>query len=122
MGLAWSSGKGAWSVRRRSGECSSSNAARGDRQKTLKAHGAVVSDKRLPAGIVDFRQIPSVEGRVIVHGEDEQSSRHYLILEGVDARVTTSTTRRRWKRREHAASCAQTNVKIRIITFSVDAY
>jgi hypothetical protein len=94
----------------------------GDRQKTLKAHGAVVSDKRLPAGIVDFRQIPSVEGRVIVHGEDEQSGRHYLILEGVDAHVTTSTTRRRWKRREHAVSCAQTNVKIRIITFSVDAY
>ena len=36
---------------------------------------------------LDVRQMTSVEGRVLVHGEDEQSGRHYLMLEGVDARV-----------------------------------
>jgi hypothetical protein len=87
MGLAWSSGKGAWSVRADLESVLRAMQRAGDRQKTLKAHGTVLSDERLPAGVLDFRQIPSVEGRVIVHGEDEQSGRRYLILEGVDARV-----------------------------------
>jgi len=33
------------------------------------------------------RQITSVEGRVLVHGQDEQSGRNYLMLEGTDAKV-----------------------------------
>jgi hypothetical protein len=37
MGLAWSSGKGAWSVRRRSGECPSSNAARGGPPENIES-------------------------------------------------------------------------------------
>jgi hypothetical protein len=28
-----------------------------------------------------------VEGRILVHGEDEQSGRRYLMLEGTDARI-----------------------------------
>ena len=58
-----------------------------DRQKTLRAHGAVLSDERLAMGVFDFHQRRSVEGRVVVHGEDEQTGRRYLMLEGVDARV-----------------------------------
>jgi hypothetical protein len=58
-----------------------------DRQKVLAAHGAVVSDERLPLEVVDFRRTPSVEGRLLVHGEDEQSGRAYLMLEGTDARI-----------------------------------
>ena len=34
-----------------------------------------------------MRQITSVEGRVLVHGQDEQSGRNYLMLEGTDAKV-----------------------------------
>ena len=29
----------------------------------------------------------SVEGRVLVHGQDENSGRNYLMLEGTDAKV-----------------------------------
>jgi hypothetical protein len=87
MGLGRHSGKGAWSIRADFENVLRAMQRASDRQKTLKAHGAVLSDERLPAGVLDFRQIPSVEGRVIVHGEDEQSGRRYLILEGVDARV-----------------------------------
>src|SRR6185312_9860422 len=49
--------------------------------------GVLLSDERLPMQALDLRQTSSVEGRVLMHGEDEQSGRHYLMLEGVDARV-----------------------------------
>ncbi len=58
-----------------------------DRQKVLAAHGAVLSDERLPLELLDFRRGTFVEGRVLVHGEDEQSGRGYLMLESTGARV-----------------------------------
>jgi hypothetical protein len=53
----------------------------------FRAHGVLLSDERLPMDIFDIRRTVSVEGRVVVHGEDEQSGPRYLMLEGVDARV-----------------------------------
>jgi hypothetical protein len=58
-----------------------------DRQKTLAAHGVVVSDDRLPMTTLEMRDLTSVEGRILVQGEDEASGRTYLMLEGTDARV-----------------------------------
>jgi hypothetical protein len=58
-----------------------------DRQKTLAAHGVVVSDDRLPMTTLEMRDLTSVEGRILVQGEDEVSGRTYLMLEGTDARV-----------------------------------
>jgi type IV secretory pathway VirD2 relaxase len=58
-----------------------------DRQRVLAAHGVVLSDERLPIEVLDTRKATSVEGRVLVHGEDEESGRNYLMLEGTDARV-----------------------------------
>lgn len=55
-----------------------------DRQKTLAQHGAAVSDNRLPVRSLNFRERPVVEGRVLVHGEDENGCT-YLMLEGTDA-------------------------------------
>lgn len=57
-----------------------------DRQKILAKHGALVSDQRLPVTVLDFRQLTSVEGRILVHGE-EDLGRNYLMLEGTDARI-----------------------------------
>jgi hypothetical protein len=59
----------------------------GDRQKVLAAHGVLASDERLPMNALDLGRMNSIEGRVLVHGEDEQSGRHYLMLEGFDARI-----------------------------------
>jgi gluconate kinase len=36
---------------------------------------------------LDFRELTTLEGRILVHGEDESSGRSYLMLEGTDARV-----------------------------------
>ena len=87
MGLARSSGTSTWSLRNDLDVVLRAMQRAGDRQKTLSVHGILISDERLPIEALDFRQTPSVEGRVLVHGEDEQSGRHYLMLEGVDARV-----------------------------------
>ena len=46
-----------------------------------------MSDERLPIEVLDLRRVTSVEGRVLVHGQDEQTGRNYLMLEGTDAKV-----------------------------------
>ena len=87
MGLARSAGAGTWSLHSDFEAVLRAMQRTGDRQKMLVAHGVLVSDQRLPIEVFDFRQTSEVEGRVLVHGEDEQSGRRYLMLEGVDARV-----------------------------------
>jgi hypothetical protein len=37
--------------------------------------------------VLDLRSLTTLEGRILVHGEEESSGRSYLILEGTDARV-----------------------------------
>jgi hypothetical protein len=46
-----------------------------------------MSDNRLTTEVLDLSKMISVEGRVLVHGQDEQSGRNYLMLEGTDAKV-----------------------------------
>jgi hypothetical protein len=61
-----------------------------DRQKMLAANGALLSDERLQFVLFDPRQQRMLEGRVLVHGEDEvgrKAGQHYLLLEGTDARI-----------------------------------
>jgi len=62
----------------------------GDRQKTLATHGVLISDPRLMIETLDDRNWTMLEGRVLVHGEEEvgrDAGRSYLMLEGTDARV-----------------------------------
>src|SRR6202521_359143 len=59
----------------------------GDRQKMLAAHGALVSDKRLPLQVTTLRQLQVVSGRVLLHTEDEQTGKRYVLVEGTDGKV-----------------------------------
>jgi len=59
----------------------------GDRQKILAAHGVPVSDTRLPLVMFDLRNCTTVQGRVLVHAEDEGTGRSFMMLEGTDAKV-----------------------------------
>jgi len=59
----------------------------GDRQKMLAAHGALVSDKRLPLQVTTLRQLQNVAGRVLLHTEDEQTGKRYMLVEGTDGKV-----------------------------------
>ena len=87
MGLAESSGSSTWRVRRDFDQILRAMQRITDRQKTIAAHGVVMSDSRLVIEVLDSVKMVSVEGRVLVHGQDEQSGRNYLMLEGTDARV-----------------------------------
>jgi hypothetical protein len=53
----------------------------------LAAHGALLSDPRLLFEITNIRNVKAVEGRVVLHAEDEVNGRRYLLLEGTDAKV-----------------------------------
>ena len=58
-----------------------------DHQRVLTAHGELLSDPRLGIEVVNWRQMESVEGRVLVHGQDEWFGKSYLMLEATTARV-----------------------------------
>jgi type IV secretory pathway VirD2 relaxase len=88
MGLAEPVDARRWSVRRDFEAVLRAMKRGRDRQKTLAAHGVPLSDDRLPFVTVDFRRLKQIEGRVVVHGEDDigpGAGRLYLLIEGADA-------------------------------------
>lgn len=87
MGLAESAGPKSWRVRRDFVSVLRAMQRSADRQKTLATHGALISDERLQMTVLDVRSLTTLEGRILVHGEEESSGRSYLMLEGTDARV-----------------------------------
>ena len=87
MGLAEAAGSDRWLVRQDFETALRAMQRLGDRQKILAAHGVPVSDTRLPLVMFDFRNCTTLEGRILVHGEDEGSGRTFMMLEGTDAKV-----------------------------------
>jgi type IV secretory pathway VirD2 relaxase len=87
MGLAEHTAPNLWRVRADFEEVLRAMQRSADRQKTLAAHGALMSDERLRVVVTDLRDLTTLEGRILVHGEEETSGRTYLMLEGTDARV-----------------------------------
>jgi len=87
MGLAESTGGGSWLVRRDSEQVLRAMQRTADRQKTLSVHGVLMSDDRLPMTTLAVRDLTSVDGRILLHGEEEASGRSYLMLEGTDGQA-----------------------------------
>jgi type IV secretory pathway VirD2 relaxase len=87
MGLAQFVGPHQWSVQADFEKVLRTLQQSGDRQKTLAAHGALLSDKRLPLQVSNLRQLQKVEGRVLLHTEDEQTGKRYMLVEGTDEKV-----------------------------------
>ena len=86
MGLARADGPHQWQIRRDLETALKAMQRAADHQKTLAAHGALLSDQRLQLSAPNWRDITALEGRVLSHGEEENGSR-FLILEGTDARA-----------------------------------
>ena len=57
-----------------------------DRQRTLALGGVLRSDERLPIRSLEYRAIDEIDGRILVHGEEE-SGRSYMMLECTDGVV-----------------------------------
>src|SRR6267378_2285890 len=87
MGLAQLVAPHEWSVQEDFEQVLRTLQQSGDRQKMLAAHGALVSDKRLPLQVTTLRQLQSVAGRVLLHTEDEQTGKRYMLVEGTDGKV-----------------------------------
>jgi type IV secretory pathway VirD2 relaxase len=87
MGLAQPVGPHQWSVLADFEKVLRTLQQSGDRQKMLAAHGALLSDKRLPLQVTPLRQLQHVAGRVLLHTEDEQTGKRYMLVEGTDAKV-----------------------------------
>jgi type IV secretory pathway VirD2 relaxase len=90
MGLAESTSPNTWRVRQDFENVLRAMQRSADRQKTLAAHGISMSDERLQLVALDFRQLTTLEGRILVHGEEEtgrDGGRGYLMLEATDGRI-----------------------------------
>jgi len=87
MELAEHLGESLWRVRGDFAEVLRMIERTKDRQRVLAAHGALLSDERLPFAVTNFRGIARLQGRVLAHGQEEYSDRMYLIIEGVDGKV-----------------------------------
>ncbi len=87
MGLAESTSGASWLVRRDCEQVLRAMQRSADRQKTLALHGALLSDDRLPMTTLDVGDLTSVDGRILVHGEEEASGRSYLMLEATNGQV-----------------------------------
>jgi type IV secretory pathway VirD2 relaxase len=87
MGLAQFVGPHQWSIQADFEKVLRTLQQSGDRQKMLAAHGALLSDKRLPLHVANLRELQRVEGRVLLHTEDEQTGKRYMLVEGTDAKV-----------------------------------
>ncbi len=86
MGLVRADGTHQWQVRRDLETALRAMQRAADHQKTLVAHGALLSDHRLQLSAPNWRDITSLQGRVLSHGEEENGNR-FLLLEGTDGRV-----------------------------------
>lgn len=88
MGLAAANGRGNWIIRRDFESVLRAMQCTNDRQKTLSSHGLLPSDERLPIELLQWQNHPEgVQGRILVHGQEEFSGRGYLMLEGTDAHI-----------------------------------
>jgi uncharacterized protein DUF3363/relaxase-like protein len=90
MGLAEPTGPNSWSVRQDFENILRAMQRSADRQKMLAAHGVLMSDERLPLAVLDFRRLTTLEGRILVHGEEDmgrQAGCSYFMLEGTDGQV-----------------------------------
>jgi hypothetical protein len=90
MGLAESTGPNTWRVRQDFENVLRAMQRSADRQKMLAAHGVLISDERLPMAVLDFRRLTILEGRILVHGEEDtgrRAGRCYFMLEGTDGQI-----------------------------------
>ena len=114
MGLAHRVSADTWEVRRDFESVLRGMGKMADRQRTLAAGGILRSDERIPIQPLDHRAVEWVEGRVLVHGEEENGP-SYVILESTDAKVYTITHTRRMQQMRSAGRL-QVNTFVRLQT------
>jgi hypothetical protein len=87
MGLATEKGPGEWEVRGNFAEVLRTMQRTSDRQKSIVQQTSLASDPRIPLQVEDWRKLRTIEGRVLGHGEEENSGKRYMLLEGTDGKL-----------------------------------
>jgi len=87
MCLATLKGPGEWEVRGNFAEVLRTMQRTSDRQKSIVQQTNLASDPRIPLQVDDWRKLRTIEGRVLGHGEEENSGRRYMLLEGTDGKL-----------------------------------
>ena len=105
MGLAESTGPKSWRVRRDFENVLRAMQRSADHQKTLAAHGALMSDDRLQLTVLDFRQLTTLEGGSWCTERRSPRDAVTSCWKERTRECTMSTTRRRWIKRGVAAAC-----------------
>jgi type IV secretory pathway VirD2 relaxase len=114
MGLAHRVSADTWEVRRNFDSILRGVGKMADRQKTLAAGGILRSDERLPIQPLDHPAVDWVEGRILVHGEEENGP-SYMMLESTDAKVYAINHTRRMQQMRNAGRL-QVNSFVRLST------
>jgi len=58
-----------------------------DVQRTVDKHGVVASDRDLPFRRTNWKDIQKLEGRVLVHGQEDNADNAYMLIEDTDGTV-----------------------------------
>ncbi len=87
MGLAQRTAPDLWAVRTDLAHVLRTMQNVADRQRSLHAHRALLSDDRLQLTVADTRKLRLLLGRIIGHGLDEGTGKPYTILEALPGNV-----------------------------------
>jgi hypothetical protein len=101
MGLARRISADTWEVRQDLQSVLRGMQKMADRQKTLNAGGVLQSDQRLAILPLEHGALDFVEGRILVHGEEE-NGRSYMMLESTDAKIYAISHTRAMQEMRHA--------------------
>jgi hypothetical protein len=87
MHLAEALGGGVWKIRFDFGNILKAMQRAGDRQRMIADHGRLPSDPRLEQRVLQPEGSLSIQGRVLVHGLDEETGQSYMLLESTKGKL-----------------------------------
>ena len=87
VGLAQRTGAKEWSIDSQFVDKLRTIQQAGDRQKSMARHMAVASAPNLPIVVDHWDDVSAIRGRILGHGEEEISGKHYFLLEATDGKI-----------------------------------
>ncbi len=84
MGLAQQTAPNSWTVAENIEKVLRAIANAHDRQRTIDRFGVPASDPATPVLVTDWKDLDKLEGRILVHGQEDNRERAYMLIEDVN--------------------------------------
>jgi type IV secretory pathway VirD2 relaxase len=94
IGLAQQTAEHSWTVAPNTEKVLRSIADAHDRQRTLDRFGVPASDPATPVHATAWRDIDKLEGRILVHGQEDNRDQAYMLIEDVNGVIRFMEHRR----------------------------